>query len=71
MAESATVYKEGPLRVEWNGSATFNIFDGKNNVDVWTTYDVNTKEEAEKVAREHMSDWQDESGESEGHWYTR
>jgi hypothetical protein len=68
-----TVYDKNGYRVEWNGSATFNIYRGKENIDVWTEYGIENENQANDAAEEHMSDYEYEGGDAteREHWYTR
>lgn len=40
------------LRIEWNESATWNVFYGRKNVDCFTQYGVTNRIHAGRVARE-------------------
>ena len=48
------VYKDDTFTVVWNGSHTFNIFDGDTEIDVFTSMNVHTVEAAINLADEHM-----------------
>ena len=41
---------ENDIEIEWNGSATFNVFNGGKNVECFTDYGCKTKEQAQKSA---------------------
>lgn len=80
MAERETVYNKNGYKVEWNGSATFNIFRDGKEIDVWTEYGVDNVTDAKRSAESHMASYHDESDGAdgyfkspnrEGHWYTR
>jgi hypothetical protein len=51
------VYSDEIVRVVWNESATFNVFVGSKNVDVFTCYDVaGNPDAARKLALDHIKD---------------
>lgn len=37
-------------RIEWNGSATYNVWQGMENVDCFTNYSATTVAEAREIA---------------------
>ena len=43
---------ENDIEIEWNGSATFNVFNGGKNVECFTDYGCKTMEQAQKSAEE-------------------
>ena len=43
---------ENDIEIEWNGSATFNVFNGGRNVNCFTDYNCKTMEQAQKSAEE-------------------
>ena len=43
---------ENDIEIEWNGSATFNVFNGGKNVECFTDYGCKTMEQAQKRAEE-------------------
>ena len=49
-------YPDHQVEIEWNGSATFNVFNGGRNVNCFTDNNCKTMEQAQKSADE----WLDE-----------
>ena len=47
---------ENDIEIEWNGSATFNVFNGGKNVECFTDYDCKTMEQAQKSADEWLEE---------------
>ena len=45
-------YPDHQIEIEWNGSATFNVFNGGRNVNCFTDYNCKTMEQAQKSAEE-------------------
>ena len=43
---------ENDIEIEWNGSATFNVFNGGHNVNCFTDYNCRTMEQAQKSSDE-------------------
>ena len=46
---------ENDIEIEWNGSATFNVFNGGKNVECFTDYGCKTMEQAQKSAEEWVA----------------
>ena len=44
------------IEIEWNGSATFNVFNGGKNVNCFTDYNCRTMEQAQKSADEWLEE---------------
>jgi hypothetical protein len=44
------------LRVEWNGSATYNVFYGQKNVNCFTNYETKNAKHAARIARQWIID---------------
>ena len=49
-------YPDNQIEIEWNGSATFNVFTGGKNVDCFTDYSCKTTEQAQKSANEWLEE---------------
>ena len=49
-------YLDHKIEIEWNGSATFNVFTGGKNVECFTDYNCKTKEQAQKSANEWLEE---------------
>ena len=49
-------YPDHKIEIEWNGSATFNVFTGGKNVECFTDYSCKTKEQAQKSADEWLTE---------------
>ena len=47
---------ENDIEIEWNGSATFNVFNGGRNVNCFTDYNCKTMEQAQKSAEEWVEE---------------
>ena len=47
---------ENDIEIEWNGSATFNVFNGGKNVNCFTDYSAKTMEQAQKSADEWLEE---------------
>lgn len=44
------------LRIEWNESATYNVYYGQKNVDCFTNYNARNRIEAGRIARQWVID---------------
>lgn len=53
MAKPATVHETDNIRIEWNGSATFNVYAFGIEVDAFTCYGLACEADARTVAREY------------------
>ena len=49
-------YPDHQVEIEWNGSATFNVFNGGRNVNCFTDYDCRTMEQAQKSDDEWLEE---------------
>ena len=49
-------YPDNQIEIEWNGSATFNVFTGGKNVECFTDYGCKTMEQAQKSADEWLEE---------------
>ena len=47
---------ENDIEIEWNGSATFNVFNGGRNVNCFTDYSAKTMEQAQVIADEWLEE---------------
>ena len=47
---------ENDIEIEWNGSATFNVFNGGKNVNCFTDYSAKTMEQAQVIADEWLEE---------------
>ena len=47
---------EDDIEIEWNGSATFNVFNGGKNVNCFTDYSAKTTEQAQVIADEWLEE---------------
>ena len=47
---------ENDIEIEWNGSATFNVFNGGKNVECFTDYNCKTMDQAQKSADEWLEE---------------
>ena len=47
---------EDDIEIEWNGSATFNVFNGGKNVNCFTDYSAKTMEQAQKSSDEWLEE---------------
>ena len=49
-------YPDHKIEIEWNGSATFNVFTGGKNVNCFTDNNCRTMEQAQKSADEWLEE---------------
>ena len=49
-------YPDHKIEIEWNGSATFNVFNGGHNVNCFTDNNCRTMEQAQKSADEWLEE---------------
>ena len=49
-------YPDHKIEIEWNGSATFNVFTGGKNVNCFTDYSCRTMEQAQKSSDEWLEE---------------
>ena len=49
-------YPDHQIEIEWNGSATFNVFTGGKNVNCFTDNNCRTMEQAQKSADEWLEE---------------
>ena len=49
-------YPDHQIEIEWNGSATFNVFTGGQNVNCFTDNNCKTMEQAQKSADEWLEE---------------
>ena len=49
-------YPDHQVEIEWNGSATFNVFTGGQNVNCFTDNNCLTMEQAQKSADEWLEE---------------
>ena len=49
-------YPDHKIEIQWNGSATFNVFTGGKNVNCFTDYSAKTMEQAQKSADEWLKE---------------
>ena len=49
-------YPEHQIKIEWNGSATYNIFTDDKNVNCFTDYSAKTMQEAQVIADEWLEE---------------
>ena len=47
---------EDDIEIEWNGSATFNVFNGGKNVNCFTDNNCKTMEQAQKSSDEWLEE---------------
>ena len=47
---------ENDIEIEWNGSATFNVFTDGKNVNCFTDYNCKTMEQAQQSADEWLEE---------------
>ena len=47
---------ENDIEIEWNGSATFNVFNGGRNVNCFTDQSAKTMEQAQVIADEWLEE---------------
>ena len=47
---------ENDIEIEWNGSATFNVFNGGRNVNCFTDNNCKTMEQAQKSSDEWLEE---------------
>ena len=45
-------YPDYQVEIEWNGSATYNVFNGGKNVNCFTDYSAKTREQAQIISDE-------------------
>ena len=49
-------YPDYRVEIEWNGSATYNVFNGGKNVNCFTDYSAKTMEQAQVIADEWLEE---------------
>ena len=49
-------YPDHQVEIEWNGSATFNVFTDGRNVNCFTDYNCKTMEQEQKSAEEWLEE---------------
>ena len=49
-------YPDHQVEIEWNGSATFNVFTDGKNVNCFTDYNCKTMEQAQQSADEWLEE---------------
>ena len=49
-------YPDHQVEIEWNGSATFNVFIDGKNVNCFTDYNCKTMEQAQQSADEWLEE---------------
>ena len=49
-------YPDYQVEIEWNGSATFNVFNGGKNVNCFTDYSAKTMKQAQAIADEWLEE---------------
>ena len=49
-------YPDHQIEIEWNGSATFNVFNGGHNVNCFTDNNCRTMEQAQKSTDEWLEE---------------
>ena len=49
-------YPDHQVEIEWNGSATFNVFNGGHNVNCFTDYNCKTMDQAQKSSDEWLEE---------------
>ena len=49
-------YPDYQVEIEWNGSATFNVFNGGKNVNCFTDYSAKTMKQAQVIADEWLEE---------------
>ena len=49
-------YPDHQIEIEWNGSATFNVFNGGQNVNCFTDNNCKTMDQAQKSADEWLEE---------------
>ena len=49
-------YPEYQVEIEWNGSATFNVFNSGKNVNCFTDYSAKTMKQAQAIADEWLEE---------------
>jgi len=47
---------ENDIEIAWNGSATFNVFNGGKNVNCFTDYSAKTMKQAQKSSDEWLEE---------------
>ena len=57
MITTTTAFEfEHSIKIVWNGSATFNVFNNDKEVNMFTDYSCKTIEEAKKSAEEWLGE---------------
>ena len=49
-------YPEYQVEIEWNGLATYNVFNGGKNVNCFTDYSAKTMKQAQAIADEWLEE---------------
>ena len=49
-------YPEHEIKIEWNGSATYNVFTGGKNINCFTDYSAKNIEQAQLIADEWLEE---------------
>ena len=49
-------YPEYQVEIEWNGLATYNVFNGGKNVECFTDYSAKTIKQAQDIADEWLEE---------------
>ena len=49
-------YPDYQVEIEWNGSATYNVFNGGKNVNCFTDYSAKTMKQAQDIADEWLEE---------------
>ena len=49
-------YPDYQVEIEWNGSATFNVFNSGKNVNCFTDYSAKTMKQAQAIADEWLEE---------------
>ena len=60
-------YPDYKVEIEWNGLATYNVFNGGKNVNCFTDYSAKTMEQAQVIADEWLEE-QVEEEKRNNHW---
>ena len=63
-------YPDHQVEIEWNGSATFNVFNGGRNVNCFTDNNCRTMEQAQKSADEWLEEQLEEEKLKDADTYT-
>ena len=53
-------FSEIETTIAWNGGKTFNVFSGETETDCFTNNDVENISDAEKVAKEHFQEMEND-----------